>query len=115
MQQFVEHARALLRSRQAYLCYCTKEELEERRQVFERQKRPYKYEGTCRDRTEPVPGRFPTALGPLPLLRESRLNHLGKLMFQWVYWHALLPGRELPGLGPTMPTFGKKGVPVHAS
>jgi len=31
--------------------------------------------------TEPVPGRFPTALGPLPLLRESRLNHLGKLMF----------------------------------
>jgi sulfide:quinone oxidoreductase len=61
--------------------------------------------------TEPLPGHF----GPLPLLRESRLNHLGKLMFQWVYWHALLPGRELPGLGPTMPTFGKKGVPVHAS
>jgi sulfide:quinone oxidoreductase len=43
------------------------------------------------------------------------MNHLGKLMFQWVYWHGLLPGRELPGLGPTMPTFGKKGVPVHAS
>jgi sulfide:quinone oxidoreductase len=61
--------------------------------------------------TEPLPGHF----GPLPLLRESRLNHLGKLMFQWVYWHALLPGRELPGLGPTMPTFGKKGVPIHAS
>ena len=61
--------------------------------------------------TEPLPGHF----GPLPLLRESRLNHLGKLMFQWVYWHALLPGRELPGLGPTMPTFGKRGVPVHAS
>ena len=33
----------------------------------------------------------------LPLLRESRLNHLGKLMFQWVYWHALLPGRDIPG------------------
>jgi sulfide:quinone oxidoreductase len=61
--------------------------------------------------TEPLPGHF----GPLPLLRESRMNHLGKLMFQWVYWHGLLPGRELPGLGPTMPTFGKKGVPVHAS
>ncbi len=34
-------------------------------------------------------------------------------MFQWVYWHALLPGREIPGLGPTMPTAGKKRVPAH--
>ncbi|HEY6960950.1 MAG TPA: FAD/NAD(P)-binding oxidoreductase [Gaiellaceae bacterium] len=56
---------------------------------------------------EPVPGRFPTALGPLPLLRESRLNHAGKLLFQWVYWHALLPGRDLPLVGPEMPTRGK--------
>ncbi len=58
--------------------------------------------------TQPLPGRFPTALGPLPLLRESRLNHLGKLLFQSVYWHALLPGRNIPGLGPAMPTAGKK-------
>ena len=57
--------------------------------------------------TEPLPGHFPTALG-LPLLRESRLNHLGKLAFQWAYWHALLPGRELPGIGSTMPTKGKR-------
>ena len=47
----------LIAEKKAYPCYCTKEELEERRKVFERQKRPYKYEGTCRDRTEPVPGR----------------------------------------------------------
>jgi sulfide:quinone oxidoreductase len=60
--------------------------------------------------TEPLPGRFPTAAGPLPLLRESRLNHVGKLLFQSVYWHALLPGRELPGLGPTMPTRGKRDL-----
>jgi sulfide:quinone oxidoreductase len=58
--------------------------------------------------TEPLPGRFPTAAGPLPLLRESRLNHVGKLLFQSVYWHALLPGRELPGLGPAMPRAGKR-------
>jgi sulfide:quinone oxidoreductase len=58
--------------------------------------------------TEPLPGHFPTTAGPLPLLRESRLNHLGKLMFQWVYWHGLLPGRDLPGLGPEMPTAGKQ-------
>jgi sulfide:quinone oxidoreductase len=63
--------------------------------------------------TEPLPGRFPTAFG-LPLLRESRLNHLGKLAFQWVYWHALLPGRELPGIGPAMPTSGKKQTPIPA-
>jgi sulfide:quinone oxidoreductase len=61
---------------------------------------------------EPLPGHFPTALG-LPLLKESRLNHLGKLAFQWVYWHALLPGREIPGIGPAMPTRGKRGLPVH--
>jgi sulfide:quinone oxidoreductase len=36
-------------------------------------------------------------------------------MFQWVYWHALLPGREIPCLGPTMPTAGKKRAPAHAS
>jgi sulfide:quinone oxidoreductase len=65
--------------------------------------------------TEPLPGRFPTTAGPLPLLRESRLNHLGKLMFQWAYWHALLPGREIPGVGPAMPTAGKKAVPAHVT
>jgi sulfide:quinone oxidoreductase len=61
---------------------------------------------------EPLPGHFPTVFG-LPLLKESRLNHLGKLAFQWVYWHALLPGREIPGIGPAMPTRGKKDVPAH--
>jgi sulfide:quinone oxidoreductase len=62
---------------------------------------------------EPLPGHFPTAFG-LPLLRESRLNHLGKLLFQWVYWHALLPGRDIPGIGPAMPRSGKKQAPVPA-
>jgi len=61
--------------------------------------------------TEPLPGRFPMAFGPLPLLKESRLNHLGKLMFQWVYWHVLLPGRDIPGLSPEMPTVGKERHP----
>jgi sulfide:quinone oxidoreductase len=63
--------------------------------------------------TEPLPGHFPTGVG-LPLLRESRLNHLGKLMFQWVYWHALLPGREIPGIGPAMPTAGKRHETINA-
>jgi sulfide:quinone oxidoreductase len=59
--------------------------------------------------TEPLPGHFPTSVG-LPLLEESRLNHLGKLMFQWFYWHVLLPGRDVPGLAPDMPTRGKTKV-----
>jgi sulfide:quinone oxidoreductase len=56
---------------------------------------------------EPVPGRFPHAAGPLQLLRESRVNHLGNGLLQWIYWHALLPGRDLPVIGPTMPLGGK--------
>jgi sulfide:quinone oxidoreductase len=56
--------------------------------------------------TEPLPGHFPFAMG-LPLLKESRLNHLGKLMFQWFYWHSLLPGRDIPGLSAQMPRAGK--------
>jgi sulfide:quinone oxidoreductase len=57
--------------------------------------------------TEPLPGRFPTSVGPLSLLEESRLNHLGKLMFPWFYWHVLLPGRDIPGISPAMPEKGK--------
>ena len=55
---------------------------------------------------EPVPGHYPTPVG-LPLLKESRMNHLGKLMFQTFYWHSLLPGRDIPGIGASMPTSGK--------
>jgi sulfide:quinone oxidoreductase len=62
---------------------------------------------------EPVPGRYPAALG-LPLLRESRLDHLGKLAFQSIYWHALLPGRALPGIGAAMPLAGKR-IPAGAA
>ena len=56
--------------------------------------------------TEPVTGRFPGPVG-LPLLRQSRLNHLGKLGFSWLYWHALLPGHEIPGVRSAMPRAGK--------
>jgi len=41
---------------------------------------------------EPMPGR----VGPLPLLRESVVNHWGKLAFRWLYWNVLLPGRRMP-------------------
>jgi sulfide:quinone oxidoreductase len=63
--------------------------------------------------TEPLTGHFPGPIG-LPLLKESRLNHLGKLMFQWFYWHGLLPGRDIPGLHSAMPERGKVHEPVGA-
>ncbi|MGC8479915.1 MAG: type III sulfide quinone reductase, selenoprotein subtype [Acidimicrobiales bacterium] len=55
---------------------------------------------------EPVPGHFPGPIG-LPLLKESRLNHLGKLAFEALYWHALLPGKDIPHIGSAMPLSGK--------
>ena len=57
--------------------------------------------------TEPLPGRFPSSVG-LPLMKETHLNHLGKLLFQWFYWHTLLPGRDIPGVHSTMPRHGKQ-------
>jgi len=57
---------------------------------------------------EPLTGRFPVPhLGPLPLLEESRLNHIAKLAFQWIYWHVLLPGHRLPGISPQLHTAAK--------
>ena len=55
---------------------------------------------------EPQTGHYPGPVG-LPLLKESHLNHLGKLMFQWLYWHSLLPGRDIPGVTSAMPLAGK--------
>ena len=47
--------------------------------------------------TEPLPGMFPLPVfGPFALLKETRLNHFGKLLFKWIYWHILLKGRKLP-------------------
>jgi glutamyl-tRNA synthetase len=52
-----EHADRLLREGKAYPCYCTPEELEEKRQRALREKRKPKYDGRCRDLQAPIPGR----------------------------------------------------------
>jgi sulfide:quinone oxidoreductase len=47
--------------------------------------------------TEPLPGKYPfPVIGPFDLLKESRINHYGKLFFKWLYWNILLKGRKLP-------------------
>jgi len=44
----------------------------------------------------------------LTLLKESYLNHLGKLAFKHIYWHVLLPALPLPMVGSRMSTLGKQ-------
>ena len=58
--------------------------------------------------TEPLPGSFPfPGIGPFGLLKETRTNHYGKLMFRWIYWHILLKGKEMP-IDSKMTMAGKK-------
>jgi sulfide:quinone oxidoreductase len=58
---------------------------------------------------QPVPGKFPLPfVGPMSLLQETRLNHLGKLAFKHIYWNMLLPARPLPLVGSRMSTMGKQ-------
>ena len=47
--------------------------------------------------TEPLPGKYPLpGIGPFTLLKETEMNHWGKMMFKWVYWNMLIKGKELP-------------------
>lgn len=58
--------------------------------------------------TEPLPGSFPfPGLGPFGLLKVSRMNHYGKVLFRWIYWHILLKGKEMP-IDSEMQMAGKK-------
>lgn len=57
--------------------------------------------------TEPLVGTFPfPGLGPFALLKTTKMNHYGKMLFRWIYWHVLLPGKELP-VEPLMSMAGK--------
>jgi len=58
--------------------------------------------------TEPLPGTFPLpGIGPFGLLKVTRLNHYGKMIFRWMYWHILLKGKDLP-IPADMMMAGKK-------
>lgn len=60
--------------------------------------------------TEPLPGTFPLpGIGPFGLLKNTKINHYGKIMFRWIYWHMLLRGKELP-VEADMTMAGKKRV-----
>ena len=60
--------------------------------------------------TEPLPGTFPLpGIGPFGLLKNTKINHYGKIMFRWMYWHILLKGKEMP-IEADMTMAGKKRV-----
>ena len=60
--------------------------------------------------TEPLPGTFPLpGIGPFGLLKNTKMNHYGKVLFRWIYWHILLKGKELP-IEADMTMAGKKRV-----
>lgn len=59
--------------------------------------------------TEPLPGHYPLpGVGPFGLLKNTKFNHYGKVIFRWIYWHMLLKGKELP-VDNHMTMAGKKG------
>jgi sulfide:quinone oxidoreductase len=60
--------------------------------------------------TEPLPGAYPLpVVGPMSLLKESVINHMGKLAFRWLYWNILLPERPLP-ISNRMSMAGKRPI-----
>ncbi|MCF6180975.1 FAD/NAD(P)-binding oxidoreductase [Lutibacter sp.] len=60
--------------------------------------------------TEPLPGTFPLpGIGPFGLLKNTKMNHYGKILFRWIYWHILVKGKELP-IEADMTMAGKQRV-----
>ena len=58
--------------------------------------------------TEPLPGTYPLpGIGPFGLLRNTKMNHYGKVLFRWMYWHILLKDKQLP-IESEMSMAGKK-------
>ena len=58
---------------------------------------------------EPVEGTFPLpGIGPFSLLKETRINHFGKMAFRHIYWNMLLKGIPIPTVPPRMKKSGKK-------
>lgn len=61
---------------------------------------------------EPLEGNYPLpVVGPFSLLKETNMNHIGKLLFKWLYWNMLLPGYlpQVP-LGPSQTEFAGKDL-----
>jgi len=68
----------LIESGHAYRCYCSKERLDEMREKALAEKRKPRYDGTCRERTESVPGVDPVIRFKTPLEGSVVIDDLVK-------------------------------------
>lgn len=64
---------------------------------------------------EPMKGKFPTpVIGPFELLKETHINHMGKIAFDWIYWNMLLPGyMPMVPMLPSQMNFVGKDMSTH--
>jgi len=68
----------LVKEGKAYYCYCSPEELEQRRQEALAQGKTPKYDGRCRNLKEPILGRTPAIRFKMPQEGETVVNDLIK-------------------------------------
>ncbi len=73
---YQEHIERLLAEGKAYPCYCSKEELEQRRKRALKEGRDPKYDGRCRGGVKPVPGREPAIRFKAPHTGTTVVNDL---------------------------------------
>lgn len=74
----------LVQEGKAYNCYCSPEELEQRRQEALAQGKTPKYDGRCRNLKEPVPGREPAVRFKMPLEGQTVVDDMikGSVVFE---------------------------------
>jgi glutamyl-tRNA synthetase len=74
----------LVKEGKAYYCYCSAEELEERRKLALTTGKMPKYDGRCRNLKEPVPGEIPAVRFKIPLEGQTIVDDLirGTVVFE---------------------------------
>ncbi len=83
LEIYKSYVNKLLKENKAYYCYCSPEELEERRRLALAQGKPPKYDGRCRELKEPVPGRIPAVRFKMPQAGTTVVDDLirGRVSF----------------------------------
>ena len=84
LKRYAEVRQQLLDNDSAYLCYCTREELDELRQSQLARKQNPQYDGRCRNRTEARPGIEPVTRFKNPREGEVEVTDLirGRVVFR---------------------------------
>lgn len=78
MDRYKYFAEKLLQEGNAYYCYCTPEELQERREKALKEGKKPTYDRRCRNLKEPIPGRKPVIRFKAPIEGETVVNDIVK-------------------------------------